>query len=269
MWSALSQWSFDPVPVVGSVLAAALYALGGKRDLRALSFYTGLAVLFLALTSPLDVSNLRLQWVHMTQHVLLLLVAPPLILLGHPFTRAFAGLRRLRPELGAPQAWLVRAATAFRRDARGAALVLALFTVNLLVWHIPAIYNLTLQVEPVHDLEHTMFLLTGLWFWDLALAPAGSDGSLGFGRRAVLLLAAMTVSWALAIVIGYASQPLYAYPQPGGGLSPLQDKQLAAGVMWVPGSIPFVVALVYLLVAWFDADERAAGAAGASLPGAR
>ena len=267
MWSALSQWSFDPVPVVGCTLAALLYALGGKRDLRALSFYTGLGVLFLALTSPLDVDNLRLQWVHMTQHVLLLLVSPPLILLGDPFTRALAGLRRTRLELRPLPAWAARIATIFRGGTRGAAAALALFAVNLLVWHIPAVYNLTLQVEPFHDLEHTLFLVTGLWFWDLAITAPRTRGHLGLAGRAVLLLSGMTVSWALAILIGYASRPLYAYSQPSGGLSLLQDQQVAAGVMWVPGSIPFVAGLVYLLIAWFDAEERAAGAAGASLPG--
>src|ERR1700694_2961720 len=148
MWSALSQWSFDPVPVCGCALAAALYWLGTSRwGWRTLAFYSGLVVLFLALASPLDTLDLRLQWVHMVQHILLLVVAPPLILLGDPFTTAWSGLRRIAPGVKDPPSWALRAAAWLRGSGRRAALVLALFSVNLLVWELPAVYNATPQVQ--------------------------------------------------------------------------------------------------------------------------
>ena len=267
MWFALSQWSFDPVPVCGCTLAAVLYWLGIRRpDWRTLAFYCGLVVLFLALASPLDTLDLRFQWVHMVQHILLLVVAPPLILLGDPFTTAWAGLRRIAHGVGDPPEWSLRAPPWLRGSGRGAALVLALFSVDLLIWHIPALYNATLQVDAIHNLEHTLFLATGLLYWDLVVNAAPAPARLTLGGRAAFLLAGMVVSWVLAIVIGYASQPLYAYPTPASGLSPLQDQQIAAGVMWVPGSIPFVAALFYLLYAWFEADEEASTPGGVSLP---
>ena len=267
MWSALSQWSFDPVPVCGCALAAALYWLGAtRRDWRTLAFYCGLVVLFLALVSPLDTLDLRLQWVHMVQHILLLAVAPPLILLGDPFNTAWAGLRRLRSGLGDPPQRSRRTVSWLRGTGRGAAVVVALFSVDLLVWHIPALYNATLQVDAIHNLEHTLFLATGLLYWDLVVHPAAAPGRLTLGERAGFLFAGMLVSWVLAIVIGYASHPLYAYPTPASGLSPLQDQQIAAGVMWVPGSIPFVAALFYLLYAWFEADEQIATPGPVTLP---
>src|ERR1700736_2265427 len=267
MWAALSQWSFDPVPVCGCALAATLYWLGARRwSRRAAVFYSGLLVLFLALASPLDALDQRLQWVHMVQHILLLVVAPPLILLGAPFTTAWSGLRRIAPGVKDPPRWAPRASLWLRGSGRGAALVLALFSVDLLAWHIPALYNATLQVDAVHNLEHTLFLATGLLYWDLVVHPAAAPGRLTLGERAGFLFAGMLVSWVLAIVIGYASHPLYAYPTPASGLSPLQDQQIAAGVMWVPGSIPFVAALFYLLYAWFEADEQIATPGPVTLP---
>ncbi len=70
----------------------------------------------------------------------------------------------------------------------------------------------------------------------------------------------MGVSWLLAIAIGYAAHPLYAYPTPTGGLSLLADQEIAAGVMWVPGSVPFLVALIYLGIRWFDTEDSRAAA---------
>lgn len=252
--------------MVGSAVAGFLYwrglrvmraQRGPARDYRAVAFWTGLALLFLALVSPLDGLDLRWQWVHMLQHVILLVGAPPLILLGDPFTTAWAGLRSLRSDIGPPPSWWTRAVDALRTRRGGALLVLGFFCVDLLAWHVPALYNLTLQVEWVHDLEHTLFLVSGLLFWDVAITEVRTRAGLSLTGRAAFVLTGMIVSWALAIVIGYASHPLYAYPVQAG-LSPLQDQQIAAGIMWVPSSIPFVAALVYLGAVWFDFDERAA-----------
>ena len=76
----------------------------------------------------------------------------------------------------------------------------------------------------------------------------------------------MFVSWGLAIVIGYATHPLYAYPVPSGGLSLLSDQEIAAGVMWVPGGTPFLIALLYLGIRWFEVDDRPASSAVVGLP---
>ena len=75
-----------------------------------------------------------------------------------------------------------------------------------------------------------------------------------------MVLAGMFVSWGLAIVIAYATHPLYAYPSPTQGLSLLEDQEIAAGVMWIPGSIPFLAALLSLGIRWFDINEKSAAA---------
>ncbi len=274
MWAALAQWTFEPVPVLGCALAGVLYARGRaamqrsglvarRRD--ALWFYTGLILLFLALVSPLDGLDLQYQWVHMVQHVVLLVVAPPLILLGDPWATAWRGLRSLRSDIGDPPRQLLRALGALRNGRRGAAIASVAFAADLVAWHVPVLYDLTLHVEWVHDLEHTLFLVTGLLFWDQALGCWRTPPQLSHLARAVVVLSGMIVSWVLAIVIGYASHPLYEYPV-HSGLSPLADQQIAAGVMWVPGGVPFIAVLVAILASWFEADETgAAQSQGAAL----
>jgi putative membrane protein len=262
---ALTQWSVDPVPVIGCALAALLYARGRSATPRsrrapattALCFWTGLVLLLAALISPLDGLDLRWQWVHMTQHVLLLLAAPPLLLLGDAFGTVWRGVQALGSGDATPPRALHQALWWLRTRRLGSLLVLTAFCVDLLLWHLPALYNLTLANQGVHDTEHLCFLVTGLLFWDQVVTRFHESCRLTLGWRASLLLAGMTVSWALAVVIGYASQPLYAYPTPGTGLSALQDQQIAAGIMWVPGSIPFVAGLIWVVIEWFESDARA------------
>ena len=144
---------------------------------------------------------------------------------------------------------------------KAAIVVVLVFSIDLLVWHLPAIYNATLRLASVHDLEHLTFLVVGLLFWDQVISSVKATERLSMLGRAVVVLAGMFVSWGLAIVIAYATQPLYAYPVTQGGLSLLGDQEIAAGVMWVPGGTPFVVALLYLGIRWFEIDDRSAGSA--------
>jgi cytochrome c oxidase assembly factor CtaG len=276
LWSPLLDWSFEPVPIVGTATAAYLYWRGRRAASPALgraarwdngdtAFTLGLGALVIALVSPIAFFDITLQWDHMVQHVLLLLVAPPLILLGDPFRTAWAGYLAAQ---GRPVALagrrLARAASMLHAGAKPATVIVLLFSVNLLFWHIPSVYNATLRVASIHDLEHLSFLVLGLLFWDQIITVFGMTNRLSLMGRAAVVLAGMGVSWILAIAIGYATHPLYAYPTPTGGVSLLADQEIAAGVMWVPGSVPFLIALISLGIRWFDTeDSRAAGTVAA------
>jgi putative membrane protein len=277
-WSALWQWSFEPVPVLAAAAAVFLYVQGRRHqpdtaprsrswDFGDTCFAIGMATLLLALVSPIAVFDTQLQWDHMLQHVILLVLAPPLILLADPFRTAWWGVQALRglpPAQGrAPNHRGVRWSHRGRRFA--AVAILLAFSVNLLLWHLPGLYNLTLQNDAVHDLEHTLFFGLGLLFWSQVIGPLGASGRLRLGDRAALALAGMLVSWGLAVVIGYASHPLYAYPSSAGAIGGLVDQEIASGIMWVPGGVPFLVALVYFGCAWFENEERIAAAAGLGL----
>jgi cytochrome c oxidase assembly factor CtaG len=262
-----SSWPVD-WPLAAIAVTAMLYLLGGRlsattsdagKRWRGAAFYAGLASLALAVGSPVDAYAGELFWVHMVQHVLLMMVAPPLLLLGRPWPRLARplpiGMRRplARGVLAGPT--LAPARIAFRWLA--APLVsFTLFNGTLLLWHLPALYDLTLRDGPVHDLEHALFFSTALLFWAHLLPGVSGRPRLSDGARAVYGTAALLVSWILAIVLGLAQEPLYgAYAslaQRPGGLSALSDQQLAAGVMWVPGSVPYCIVLVVVALRWLD-----------------
>jgi putative membrane protein len=262
-----SNWPVE-WPLAAIVAAALLYAHGGRlsatpsgagKRWRGAAFYAGLATLALAVDSPVDAYAGELFWVHMVQHVLLMMVAPPLLLLGRPWPRLVRplplGMRRplARGVLVGPSLAPVR--RAFRRLAAPLP-SFALFNGTLLLWHLPVLYDLTLRDGPVHDLEHALFFGTALLFWVHLLPGAAARPQLGYGARAVYGTAALVVSWILAIVLGLATEPVYgayaALAQRPGGLSALGDQQLAAGVMWVPGSVPYCIVLVVAALRWLD-----------------
>src|SRR5665213_120657 len=257
LWSPLLDWSFEPVPIVGCATAAYLYWRGRRTASAALgrgtawdhgdtAFALGIGALLLALVSPIAYFDTTLQWDHMVQHVLLLLIAPPLILLADPFRTAWAGYLAAQGRLISVEGtWPARVTRAMHAGPRAATAVVAAFSVDLLMWHLPPIYNATLRIASVHDLEHLTFLVVGLLFWDQVISPITAAGRLSLIGRGVVVMVGMFVSWGLAIVIGYATHPLYAYPTPTGGLGLLADQEVAAGVMWVPGSVPFLIALIY------------------------
>jgi putative membrane protein len=261
-----SSWPIE-WPLGALVVAAVLYWLGGRlsagpstgpKRWRGAAFYAGLVAVALATNSPIDAYAGRAFWVHMTQHVLLTMVAPPLLLLGRPWPRM---LRPLPGRVRRPAARRVLTLPPLQALASRLAspvVAFALFNTTLLVWHVPALYDLTLRDGPVHDLEHALFFSTALLFW-VHLLPSGRP-RLSDGARVAYGTGALLVSWVLAIVLGLAADPVYgAYASLAhrpAGLSALADQQLAAGVMWVPGSVPYCVALFAAVYRWLDASPR-------------
>ena len=253
------------------VLAAGiLYALGGRRHvpghrdaderrLRAAAFYGGLLAIVVAVDTPLDPLADTLFLAHMTQHLLLLVVAPPLIVLSAPWLRLWQplplGFRRTVAKGVARGGW-ARPLRALGRLFSRPLPAWILFNTVLVAWHVPALYDATLANEAVHDFEHATFLLAGLLFWLQVADSPPVRARLGYGARAIYLTGAMLVSWALAVVLALASTPLYpAYadlPHRTAGLTALADQQLAGGLMWVPGSIPFTIAVIWALYRWLD-----------------
>jgi putative membrane protein len=266
---SIAGWSID-LPFAYVVLMAVLWLWGGRggvpaRRWRAAAFWAGLATLVIALDSPIDTEADRLLWVHMIQHLLLLTVAPPLLLLARPGPRL---LRALPAALRRPLAHGLgrsRWAAPLRALARPLPAWLA-FTGTLALWHVPALYDATLHSQAVHDLEHVTFYATALLFWAHALAVPPLRTMLDWPRRAAYVAGAMVAGWVLALVFALARHPLYAayahLAHRPGGLSALADQQLAAGMMWVPGSISFTIAFIYALYRWLEPQrERAAASA--------
>lgn len=257
LWSA---WTWSPVVLVGLAFGAWLYARGlralwrraGRGRVvsawRAGAYLGGLASLFVALVSPVDAVGDALFSVHMTQHLLLMMVAAPLVVLGDPVTVTLWAL---------PIRWRRRIGRGWRR-ARWlrtvwGALTLApvawtLHVVTLWLWHAPSFYERALLSEPVHLFEHATFFVTALLFWWLLFAPHGR--SMRIGGKVAYLFAAMLQGTILGAVITFARHPWYwSYfgTTQAWGLTPLEDQQLAGLIMWIPAGLIYLAALIPLL----------------------
>jgi putative membrane protein len=264
-----AAWPIE-APFYAVCVAAILYVLGARRRVsghglreagRTAAFALGLLAVLAALDSPLDPLADKLFTAHMAQHVLLLTVAPPLIVLAAPWTQLWQPLplRFRRPV--AKAVVRSRAAQPLRRTAHAISHPLCawlLFNVNLLVWHLPAAYDLTLRNQTVHELEHALFFATGLLFWGAVFDSPPFRARLTWLWRAAYVTGGMLVGWVLALVLAFAPTPLYpAYASLAhrpGGLTALADQQLAAGVMWVPGSLAYTIAIVVVFYRWLGPE---------------
>jgi putative membrane protein len=261
------DWSLDP-PLVLVIVLALLYRVGDRRTITApsrrvaqrwarVSFYAGLVVLAIALSSPLDLLSEQLFWAHMVQHVLLLVVAAPLIVLSRPWVRLWRALPLSARRTLAR--WLSQGQRAepLRRLSRtlgSPAVSFIAFCGVLLAWHVPALFDATLRSEALHALEHTLFFATAVMFWKQVIDSPPLHARLAAPERVVYVIGAMIVSWALAVVLALAPHPLYGFyahlASRPGGISALADQQLAAGIMWVPGSITFVIVIFAYVHRW-------------------
>lgn len=255
------SWNLDPVLLLGIAIFSAgyYYALTALRRRwgiaepfplwRVLAFAAGTVVLAVALVSPLDrIGDDYLFSVHMVQHLLISLVAPPLWLLGtpewllEPLLKRGAVLRIMR--------WLTNPIIAF-----------ALFNGDLWLWHAPALYDATLTNEFVHVLEHLTFIVFGVLFWWPILSPVPRlipRKHNAFG--VVYLFLACQPMVVLGALLTFAANPLYQpYVEAPRlwGLAPLEDQQLGGLIMWLPSNIPYVIALSALFFKWVGAQDRA------------
>ncbi len=271
------SWGLAPTVLIPLYVTAWLYTRGveavwrragrgrGIRVGQAAAFAAGFLALAVAMVSPVDRVAESLFWVHMTQHLLLMAVAAPLLVLGAPQAGLAWGLPRparrraarwwhALPRLRAAAAWLMRPWPA-----------VALHSVALWAWHLPGAYDAAVARPWVHALEHASFLGTALLFWWAALHPRGSL------RRvpglAILALFGITMQGgALGALLTFSTAPWYAsHLATAGawGLTPLEDQQIAGLVMWVPGSLAYLAAAAWLFVAWMARSERRDGIAGA------
>jgi putative membrane protein len=266
----LSDWSLDP-SLAYVVLAGLLYALGSRgrgrpTALQAVSFFAGLLTIVIALDSPIDHYADQLFWVHMLQHVLLLTIAPPLFLLGRPWPRMWRALPlEVRTPLGRTVA-RSRWTSPIRALARPLPAFI-LFNATILVWHIPAAYDLTLRYGAIHVCEHAMFFFAGLLFWARVIDPGPLRPRLVWPTRIAYVSGSMVVSWMLAIVLVLEPHAIYSYyaalkTRPGG-ISALTDQQFAGGMMWVPGSVAYTVTFLIGFYRWLNPDHRDARAPAA------
>jgi putative membrane protein len=257
--------------------AALLYWLGGRRRRRpaggawrTAALVGGLLAIVVALDSPIDSLADELFWVHMVQHILLIGVATPLLALARPWNRMWRGFplayrRDVAAAIAAPRWRRLRAIASF---CGGAVASWLLFNVTFCAWHLPILYDAALRWEFVHAFEHLTFFATALLFWTRVVYSPPWRSTLTEIGKLVYLGSTMVIGWVLAIVLALAGSPIYSvYADEAsrpGHISAFTDQQFAAGVMWVPGSIAYSVAIVAIAYRWLEPGGSRGRALGES-----
>ena len=252
----LLSWSLDPWVLAPPLFAAGLYLRGWRilrrRDPRRwrpgqlAAFLGGLAAIFLALASPIEPFAALLLQVHMLQHLLLMMAAPPLLWLGAPLFPLLRGLPAAIRMYWVgplyrwpPLRWLCRGLT----HPVPAGL---LFAGAAWFWHVPAVYELALRSPPWHYLQHACFLGAGLLFWYPVIRPYPSRPRWSPWLLLPYLLFADVQNTVLSAVLTFSERVLYPYYEQVagfGGASALDDQAAAGVLMWVPGSVAFLLPL--------------------------
>ncbi len=267
--AVLEPWVF-PLWSTGGLLAAGLFYLRGWRRIRrsrplifppwrAWCFLGGLLFLWIAVASPLEIFDDVLLAAHMTQHLILMSVVPPLLLLGAPAVPLLRALPRclLRGVLGP----LFRMPVLHRFFRLLTHPVFAWLAMNIayLGWHVPPAFELALRVPAWHGVEHACFLGTSLLFWFPVIQPWPSTSHLSRWAMLPYLVGADLVNTAVAAFLTFAGRviyPSYAVGPRVFGISALDDQATAGALMWVLGSMFYVVPLVMIAVRLLSPQPR-------------
>lgn len=271
------SWSIRFGPTFALILTALLYFRGWFKlrrlapqrfdGWRLASFLGGLLTLFIAISSPLDsFANLLLQ-VHMVQHLLFMMVAPPLLLLGNPFLPLLTGLPRpiAREAIGPFLVWRpMRQLGLWLTHPRTAWIIYVGFTLD---WHLPAPYELTLHSNAWHEVEHICFLLSALLFWWPVVQPWPSRPQWPRWTMIPYLLLADIQNTALSAFLSFSDRVLYpSYESVPhfAGMTALTDQNIAGAIMWVPGSIAYLLPAAVIAARYLS--PRRVGMAAKSIP---
>jgi putative membrane protein len=268
-WAFVESWSWEPGLISTFVLTLGVYAIGWARlrrrangraspnPARTTAFVSGIALAWFALLSPISTYSGLFFFLHMTQHLLLVLGVVPLLLLANPLVTLLWGLpEAVRMALGS----LLRTGGFVRWFAGVLTQPLVagtLFVAALGLWHVPVLYDLAQGRTATHDLEHMVFTVTAALYWWPVIQPSGRR-RLSYGRAVLYLMPPFLESNLIGALLTFASTPLYATYAAAPRvweLSVVQDQQLAGLVMWVPGGLYFLAPMLIMLAKAFEQEE--------------
>jgi cytochrome c oxidase assembly factor CtaG len=213
-----------------------------------------LGIIFIALESPIDTGSSTSFSVHMVQHLLLTMVAAPLLALGAPVTLALlasspASRRRLSAALRRPPL----------RTLSQPIVAWALFFGVLWGSHFTGLFEASLRSDGVHALEHVAYLATAVLFWMPVVGRDPSPAGLSHPARILYLFFAMASMAFLGLALFSANHVLYpTYGAVEGAAKAIADQRIGGTLMWLGGMFNIVPALAFVMLAWMGADERAA-----------
>jgi putative membrane protein len=260
------SWTFEPAIVLPIAIAGALYAVGvvrlwhsarvgvGVRVWECVAFAGGWLALIVALLSPLHPLGEVLFSAHMAQHEVLMIIAAPLLAIANPLLAFVWGLPRpvrsaVGRFVGAPPVRLLWRAITIPFVAW------AVHALALWVWHVPVLFEATLDSEAVHALQHLSFFGTALLFWWTVVRHRGV---LGHGAATLYVFTTSVHTALLGALLTFARTvwyPAYTATAPAWGLTPLEDQQLGGLIMWIPAGAIYVIAALALIAQWLQAPS--------------
>lgn len=253
-----SDWNSDPVLAANLALGAWLYFVGSRRlrersrtwrsasGARVAAFGLAWATLILALQSPLDAMSEQLASAHMVQHMLVMTIAAPALVMSEP-GRVWGAV--FSPRLERSVARGFGRLAALRRASRNPYFAFALYGAATWVWHWPWLYQAALARPAVHDLQHLTFFGAAFLFWRVLIDPVRQRRVVPY--LAIVLLFVTTLhTTVLGVAMTLAPHPWYADyfgRTEMWGWTPLEDQRLAGLIMWMPACVPYLLAALSLL----------------------
>lgn len=272
----LSSWDWRLSVMIVLALAGTFYTMGWWRlrlrqrrgrlatVWRLVSYLTGLLIIGLALMSPIDVLASQLFLMHMVQHLLLIMVAPPLLLITNPMPFMLWGLpAKGRLKVGRVIGRLLHRHSPVRRGVQAATspgIIWLAWVIMVFGWHDPNLYNAALQYAWVHDIEHITFFAAGMLFWwhVTGAGPRIHKQAPLLGRMA-FVIGAIPPNMLTGVVLAFAAEPIYTFYTAVPRLwniSVMADQQIGGVIMWVPGSMMYIIAALVLLSRLLDREEN-------------
>ena len=259
-WQLFAKnWEFEPSIVIGCLALLGLYYFAvrpQKINLKAVNWFVGVLLLFLALTSPLDtIGEDYLFSLHMAQHMLLGIIVPVFLVCGLPKPLVESWLKipfiaRAEKILSYPPLCLILANGTFW------------------LWHLPRLYNLTLENDTVHIFEHMTLIVTGTMLWWPVFKPV-PQGRMPHLQAIIYLGLTAFISTILGVLFTISDTPYYErYAQPEDtrgalhlireewGLSQLDDQKLGGAIMWEPAGAIFLWAMMCIMIDWYKAESE-------------
>ena len=227
---------------------------------RRISFSTGIALLLISLIGPVDTLSGQYFTMHMIQHLLLVLIVPPLLLLGAPVVMVLRGLPAF---LQRPVFVTVARNRVMRRITHTllhSHVALGLFLATLWLWHTPLLYTAAVDDEIVHVLEHTTFFWPAIFFWWNVVDSWPFRARLSAPRRLLYIFFATAGLKIVGVLITVSGQVLYtAYlvQREGTAFAALDDQRIGGLIMWIGGGLYMLLPLAIIFFRWAQQEEMA------------
>jgi cytochrome c oxidase assembly factor CtaG len=275
--AALQSWSWRGEVIIPLVIFGLLYSRGwwmlrhrGRAEnglatvWRLVAYWVAWLLLAISLLSPVDTLSGFLFSMHMIQHLFMVMFAPPLLMVANPLPFLLWGLpARGRAWFGHGLYLVIGGKSAGRQLIRtlfSPGVVWMMYIIVLWGWHDPNLYNAALRYGWVHDLEHITFFLTAMLFW-WRVVGAGPKvhQKISLLGRVGLAIAGVPANMILGVFLAFATSPIYSFYEQMPritGLSVLEDQALSGIIMWIPGSMMYIIAALILLFNFMRQEER-------------